>query len=223
MLGPQALTFLTSLILLLSSCARHKQEASDVPNVNPQPTATLFANTDELELSEIRLICADNSLRPIWIDLLKEPKLTGVLFQSRLQPIYDCTQLLKTRQVDLNNDGAMETVVRVESGLVCSPTGNCPMAIYGFFDDRIFNTSAGPYDFRIRRLFFTLGAISLERDEGRLNGFHDLIVRLNGSSYPDSLELFQFDGSSYERKQCFKEDKLTGKRSTKECTIEELP
>ena len=49
------------------------------------------------------------------------------------------------------------------------------------------------------------------------------MVRFNGSSYPDSLELFKFDGKRYERKQCFQEDKPTGKRSREECIAKDTP
>lgn len=220
---PQVFLLLSALIFLLSSCALNKQGASDSLNVSPQPTGTAFANTDEINLSEIRFVCTNESLRPIWIDLLKEPKLTGVLFQSQLQPVYDCTNLLKTTEIDLNSDGKTETVVRMDSVLVCSPTSNCPLAIYGFFEDGVFNTSAGAYDFRNRRLFFTLGAISFEQEQDTSNGYQDLMVRFNGSSYPDSLELFKFDGKRYERKQCFQEDKPTGKRSREECIAKDTP
>lgn len=185
----------------------------------PEPSPQ-FANQDELDLSEIRLVCTDEALRPIWIDLLSEPKFTGVLFSSKLQPVYDCSDLLEVSTTDLNGDGNIEKIVRVQSLSVCSATDNCPMAVYGYFKDRVMQTTVGAYDFRNRRLLFTLGAMSIEQEKGRTKGYVDLMVRFNGSSYPDDLTMYKFNGKVYERYSCFRQDKMTEKITKDECVDE---
>ncbi len=217
------LTFLGALVFISSACSYGDRSAVDpvtaVPS--PQPSASQFANSDELNLSEIRLVCADDTLRPIWLDLLREPRLTSILSQSQLQPVYDCSDLLETTAIDLNDDGKMETIVRVRSLLVRSATDNCPMAVYGFFEEGTFNTSAGVFDFRNRRLLYTKGAMSFETEKGRSNGYRDLMFRFNGSSYPDSLELYKFTGTAYERRECYREDKSTQQRTKEVCSADE--
>lgn len=217
------LTYLGALVFISSACLYGDRAAVDpvTATPSPQPSASQFVNSDELNLSEIRLVCADKALRPIWLDLLREPRLTSILFQSQLQPVYDCTDLLETTAIDLNDDGKMETVVRVRSLLVCSATDNCPMAVYGFFEDGTFNTSAGVFDFRKRRLLFTLGAMSFEMEKGSSNGYRDLMFRFNGSSYPDSLELYKFTGREYERRECYQQDKFTEKLTKDDCQADE--
>lgn len=202
-------------VLVSASCST--QQATPTTSTSPEPTPQ-FANQDELDLSEIRLVCTDEALRHIWIDLLNEPKFAGVLFSSKLQSVYDCSEMLEVSTTDLNGDGKMEKIVRVQS--VCGATGNCPMAVYGFFEDGAMQTTAGAYDFRNRRLLFTW-AMSIEQEKSKTNGYVDLMARFNGSSYPDNLTLYKFNEKVYERRSCFQQDKMTEKITKDDCLDED--
>ena len=199
-----------------SSCRSHDQVTSS----NFEQHSLPFANSDELSLTEIRLVCDDERLLPIWLDLLQEPRFNSILLEAKLQPVYDCSELVKASEMDLNADGKMETIVRVRSGLVCSPTDNCPMAVYGFFEDGLMQTSAGTYNFLTRRLLFSAGTMSLEIEGRQSKGYRDLLSRSNGGNYPNTLELFRFNGKVYERIECFQEDKDSGERSREDCPVD---
>ena len=164
-----------------------------------------IAKYDENDLGEIKFVCDDVKLRPFWIDLLKEKWLISKLFQSQLQSEYDCSKILKVNEVDLNGDGRPEYSVRFDSILVCSPTANCPMAVY-YIDDSDkaqFRSSAGVINFSLKRVLFSIGAMRIEFDEKSTIGFKDASVVVNANPDGLYLERFKYDGNEYHRSRCF--------------------
>ena len=168
-------------------------------------------NTDESGLKEIKFVCNDDKLRPFWFDLLKEKRLVSILFQSRLQPEYDCSRILRVSDVDLNGDGHPEQYVRFDTLSACSATANCPVAVYRIdeYERSQMRTSAGIMDFSLRRILFNIGALSIEFQDTTTNGFKDAVVRVNANPDGHYLERYKFDGDEYKRDTCF-EDRGTG-------------
>ena len=162
---------------------------------------------DEASLNEIRLVCEDQTVRKFWIDLLHEKEFISDLFQSHLQRNYDCSKMLRIEKVDLNSDGRPEYLVQIRSILVCSPTSNCPFALYQIDDGEAsqFRSSGGIKDFGLRRLLFTRAAMDLSFENTSTNGYRDLTRRFNNNPDGLYLERFKFDGREYQRERCFQE------------------
>lgn len=182
-----------------------------------------FVNDEENRLEEIKFVCKDEAIRPIWIALLRE--MGEDFFNSKLQKEYDCSKFLRIREIDLNDDGKSEYSVSVRYIGVCSATANCPVAIYGVFDDERsrMQTTAGVYDFSLGKLLFSKGIIGYQTETTRSQGFQDLLLRHNGSSYNDNLFLYKFDGDQYKLKLCFEEDKGTERRTKIDCRLFDTP
>lgn len=178
---------------------------------------------DEHDLREIKFVCNDERIRPMWIEILKEPQFNSMLFTSTLKEEYDCTKMLRVFEEDLNGDGKMEYAVSVKYIGVCSSTDNCPIVFFGMFDDERskMQTSAGTLDFSFRKVLFSNGMIGYELQESKSNGFRDIMLRHNGSSYNDHLRLYRFDGYKYQLKQCFEEDKGTNRKTLEDCPKDE--
>jgi hypothetical protein len=205
--------------MLVAACVGPPCEVSRIQAPSPEPTPGPYANSDEMDLAEIRFVCSDKALRPIWNDLLKEPLLTEQLLQSKLQSEYDCTKILRVSEIDLNDDSKPELVVSFQYIGVCSPTANCPVAVFGIFDDERskMSTSAGVYDFSLRRLLFDLGSINVEAQDAKSHGYRNLITTNNGSSNDDSLSEYAFDGQRYDLNKCWQFDKARQERYRVDC------
>lgn len=220
----QGLTaLLLTFALFVTSCVEAPCEISEAPLPTPEATTGPYANSAEMNLAEIRFVCSDRSLRPIWNDLLREPQLMELLFQSKLQSEYDCTEILRVREIDLNDDSKPEFIVSFQYIGVCSPTANCPMAIYGIFDDERskVRTSAGIYDFSLRRLLFDLGSISLKEQNSESNGYRDMLAVNNGGNNDDFQRQYSFDGEEYRLKKCWQFEKARQKRYREACPADD--
>jgi hypothetical protein len=178
----------------------------------------VFVNGGEKGLEELKFVCKNETIRPIWFDVLRA--MGGDLLRGPLQEEYDCSKFLHVSEIDLNNDGKSEYAASVQDIRVCSSTANCPLAIYGVFDDEKsrMQTSAGVYDFGLRKLLFSEGIIGYKLLETKSNEFHDLLLRHNGGNYNDNLFLYKFDGQKYQLKRCYEEEKATEQRTRISCS-----
>jgi hypothetical protein len=183
-----------------------QDETAFARSAEPAKPDTAFVNSDELNLSEIRLVCNDALLRPFWNDLLQE--FSNRLFTAALQPSYDCSELLKVEEIDLNGDRENEFVVTIEGNGLCSNTGNCRVAIYRR-GPGAFPTSAGVHYFSVMRMLYDGGAISYTIERTRNEGYPNLLLRENGGNYEDYLREYEFDGRYYRPARCYGENKQT--------------
>lgn len=89
------------------------------------------------------------------------------------------------------------------TGILCGPTGNC----YSW----VFEIRSGH-----AKKVLESGGVDL--DASRYDdGIRKIVVRQNGSSYPDSLYEYRYSSSRYQLVGCFQQDKQTLKRWRESC------
>ncbi len=141
---------------------------------------------------EIRFVCSDEAIKPIWNDLLEDKEFLNELFSPKQSKTYDCSEMLKVEQFQISERGRTGYAVFVRWG--CGAKGNCPFYIY----ENLF----GKY----QRVLKDKAVLSYEVKNAASTGYgyFDIVTEFNGSPYDNYLEHYEFTGETkYERKKCF--------------------
>ena len=171
---------------------------SEAPVPILRPLESVTAPNGVLELS-----CYDPHILPIWRELKQDSE-----FRARLAIIpgqYNCSELVEIEREDLNGDREAEFIVwGKDIKFFCGATANCNLWIFGIRNGRM-------------KQLLDSGGIGLEFGRKRHNGFRNVTVRFNGSSYPDSLLEYQFDGIRFRLARCYDQDKQSLEKWEESC------
>jgi hypothetical protein len=158
----------------------------------------LPASPEKAELS-----CYDPNILAIWQELKRDAKFRRALEVAPGRA--DCSNLLRVELVELDGDKFDEFIVwGKDMQRFCGATGNCDVWVFDLAKDRVSK-------------LLSSGGIDVEVEKSRSLGFRNLVVRFNGSSYPDSLFDYKFDGHEYRLAKCDRQDKETLEKWEEEC------
>lgn len=143
---------------------------------------------------EVRFVCKDEVIKPIWNELLKDNDFTSEFTLLTESGTYDCSEMLRFEQFKINESGrttGYAVFVKPSGGA----KGNCLFYVY--------ENSLGRY----KRILKDRAVMSYQvKNSVSSYGYFDIVTEFNGSPYDNYLELYQFtDDSTYQRKRCFKE------------------
>ena len=162
-----------------------------------RPVQTFTASNDVSELS-----CYDLNILPVWQELKKDDDFRDLIAMAPGR--YDCSELLEIKREDLNGDRHDEFFVTGKDLQFCGATGNCHLWVFGIRNGRVVQ-------------LLHSGGITIERQKSKRNGLQNLVVRFNGSSYPDSLFEYRFDGSRFRLARCYRQDKQSLEKWEEDC------
>ncbi len=149
---------------------------------------------DSSSTSEDLLSCYDFNILPIWHELKRDAKFRHAL--ETFPGNADCSELLRVEQVELDGDRFDEFIVWGKDVRFCGATGNCDVWVFDLANNRVSK-------------LLSSNGIDVEVEKSKSQGFRNIVVRFNGSSYPDSLFDYKFDGHEYRLKKCYQQEKQT--------------
>ena len=185
------------LTLLSEGPSASSEIDADAPVPLLRPLDSVTAPKGVLELS-----CYDPRILPIWHELKRDRYFQDGLAMFPGQ--HDCSELLKVKREDLNGDRQDEFFVSGKNTPLCGATGNCDLWVFGIRDGRMTQ-------------LLHSGGIAIARDKSKRHGFRNLIIRFNGSSYPDSLLEYRFNGSKFRLARCYQQDKQSLEKWEESC------
>ena len=141
-------------------------------------------------------VCEDKELKVFWLDFLREKDIQESLPKTEYRSIvvYNCSERLRTRRFDLNNDGNVEYIVELISVHVCGAKSNCPRVIY--------EQKNGEF----KRLLSHKASLLIEPKNTKTRGYQDLEIFFNTEPNGGYVEKYKFDGKIYKLKNCFNVD-----------------
>ena len=153
------------------------------------------------EDGQLELSCYDLNIQPIWKEIRTDAEFQKLI--SLIPGKTDCSQLVEVKRLDLNRDHSDEYLIWGKDRF-CGATANC--AFWIFESGRGGTTK-----------LLDSGGTRFEVQRARSNGFSNIVLRENGSSYPDSLLEYRFDGHEYRLMRCQRQDKQTLEKWEEEC------
>lgn len=171
---------------------------SSDPVVAQVATVNVAENKELFDLNATELSCFDPSILLVWRVLKQDHYFwrSTVAFPGR----YDCSDIVEIKRIDLDGDGESEFLVSgKDTRLFCGGLANCDLWIFGKREGRM------------TRLLHSAG-IAVEWSSTRSKRVRNVEVRFNGSSYPDTLRKYRFDGRQYRLARCYGQDKQTLER-----------
>lgn len=135
--------------------------------------------------------CRDSTILPIWNAIRRDKELREDLDAGRS----DCSDLFEFKNVDLNQDGKMEILVRGQAPPLCGGTGNCRFWV--------FEKNGSSY-----RMLLAASDDADRSEMGqqirrqRTNGYSDLLLKGHFSAAETSFSKFKFNGRKYVESDC---------------------
>jgi hypothetical protein len=128
--------------------------------------------------------------------LLKEITRKGYKFPEQLKEDYqkgliDASSFFSAQEMDLNNDGKMELILKQSEENTFCRGHNCPIWIFdkkGKNYQLLLNDSIGNYDLVVLK--------------NRTNTYQDLLITAHGSAIEHELKVYKFSGAKYHIKKC---------------------
>lgn len=131
--------------------------------------------------------------------LLKEIAGKGYNFPEQFQENYqkgliNARSFFSAQEMDLNNDGKIELVLRQSQENAFCRGHNCPIWIFnknGKNYQLLLNDSMGNYELVVLK--------------NKNNTYHDLLLTAHGSAIEHELRIYTFSGAKYHVKKCVTE------------------
>ena len=137
--------------------------------------------------------------------LLKEMVKTGYELSEQMKEDYQQgLSFFAGQEIDLNNDGKMELVVRQSGNNPICRGHNCPIWI--------FNKKGKSYQLLLNDFINNFELITLKNKH---HGYYDLLLITHTSGIEQELTIYQFSGVKYRIKKCITE---TAKSDTEDNT-----
>lgn len=149
--------------------------------------------------------------------LLKEMARTGYKFPQQLKEDYqkgliDAPSFFSAQEIDLNNDGNMELVLKQSEENPFCQGHNCPIWIFnkkGKNYQLLLNERIGNYDLVILK--------------NKNNNHHDLLLTAHRSALEHELKIYKFSGAKYHIKKCVLETVISNDQGDDNYQYKEHP
>lgn len=176
-----------------------KSETVEKLNNQPQKNTTSFYNfsTEQfVQTSERRTLekrfCIDKRILPVWKELTKDDYFRE---QGSYGESGNCSDMLEVKNIDLNQDGQKEILLRGKNFNLCSAVGNCAFWIY---------EKKGK---RFRKILYSTDYIDITKmpnqiKKNRTNGYFNIVLKGHLNAAETNYLYYKFDGQKYKQNNC---------------------
>lgn len=130
--------------------------------------------------------CNDKNILSVWQFLLKDRYFRE--WPQDLNASLDCKDMLEIKQIDLNEDGNKEILLRGKN--LCSAVGNCPYWIYQK-QGKSYQKLLSDTD------YIDVSKLGEQMLKTKSNGYHDILLKGHLSASDTSYAFYKFDGKKY--------------------------
>lgn len=151
----------------------------------PNETDSSIAETKIKSFGNVKFICEDELLTHFFVEFVKDKRLFYLNLDKN--KIFNCSEELNIKEVDLNNDELLELIVSFRD---YSAHGNCPQIIFEQKNKEYTRLLQGAYGMSFKLL------------KQKTKKYRNLQMFFN-SSYSGRIENYKFNGKEYKIKSCF--------------------
>lgn len=145
------------------------------------------------EESSTQPLCHDEKILPVWRELVKDKGFRD--WSKGFHESINCADMLEIREIDLNQDGRNEIILRGKNFNLCSAVGNCAFWIYEKkgkkYKRLLYSTD-----------YFDATELPDQARKTKTNKYFDIELAGHMSGYETLYARYKFDGKHYREGRC---------------------
>lgn len=137
--------------------------------------------------------CNDKEILRVWNYLIKDKDFQE--WEPNSRESLDCKEMIEIKEVDLNQDGNKEILLRGKNFNLCSPVGNCAFWIY--------ERNGKNYRKLLHDTDYTdITELPNQIEKTKSNRYFNVVLKGHMTARDTTYNFYKFDGKKYKQSKC---------------------